>query len=125
MLAGSLLQMFFKIGVFKNFANFMGKHHCWSIFRSSFSQVFFKLGVSKKFHNIHRKAPVSESLFDKVAGLKAYNFNKKRLQHRCFPVKLAKVLRTPFFTEHLWWLLLNKFRRSLWFIVWRTDALVI
>ena len=121
----SLLQMFFKIGVFKNFANFMGKRHCWSIFRSSFSQVFFKVAVPKKFHNIHRKSPVSESLFDKVAGLKAYNFNKKWLQHRCFPVKFAKVLRTPIFTDHLWWLLLNKFRRSLWFIVWRSDALVI
>ena len=31
---------------------------------------------------------------------------KKRLWHRCFPVKFAKFLRTPFFTEHLWWLLL-------------------
>ena len=24
--------MFFKIGVLKNFANFIGKHQCWSIF---------------------------------------------------------------------------------------------
>ena len=31
---------------------------------------------------------------------------KKRLWHRCFPVNIAKYLRTPFFTEHLWWLLL-------------------
>ena len=31
---------------------------------------------------------------------------KKKLWHRCFPVNLAKFLRTPFFTEHLWWLLL-------------------
>ena len=30
----------------------------------------------------------------------------KRLQHRCFPMKIAKFLRTPFFTEHLQWLLL-------------------
>ena len=35
-----------------------------------------------------------ESLFKKVPGLKAYNFIKKRLQHRCFPVKFAKFLRT-------------------------------
>ena len=28
----SLLQMFFKIGVLKNFSNFIGKHQCWSIF---------------------------------------------------------------------------------------------
>ena len=26
--------------------------------------------------------------------------------HRCFPVNFAKFLRTPFFTEHLWCLLL-------------------
>ena len=31
---------------------------------------------------------------------------KKRLWHRCFPVNFAKFLRTPFLTEHLWWLLL-------------------
>ena len=28
----SLSQMFFRIGVLKNFANFIGKHQCWSIF---------------------------------------------------------------------------------------------
>ena len=32
---------------------------------------------------------------------------KKRFWHRCFPVSFAKFLRTPFLTEHLWWLLLN------------------
>ena len=32
---------------------------------------------------------------------------KKRLWHRCFPVNFAKFTRTPFFTEHLWWLLLS------------------
>ena len=31
---------------------------------------------------------------------------KKRPWHRCFPVNFAEFLRTPFFTEHLWWLLL-------------------
>ena len=35
-----------------------------------------------------------ESLFNKVAGLRACNFIKKRLQHRCFPVKFANLLRT-------------------------------
>ena len=44
------------------------------------------------------------SLFNKVAGLKAYNLIKKRLTHRCFPVNIAKFLRTAFFTEHFWWL---------------------
>ena len=50
-------------------------------------------------------------------GLKFFNiklkwadlqFFKKRLQHRCFPKNIAKILITTFFTEHLWWLLLTK-----------------
>ena len=58
--------------------------------RSSRSQMFFKIGVLKNF------APVLESIIDKVAGLKACNFIKKRLQYRCLPVKFAKFYRTPF-----------------------------
>ena len=67
-----------KIGVLKNFANFKRKHLFWSLF------------------------------FNKVAGLKACKFITKGLQHRCFPVKFAKFLRTSFFTEHLRWLLALK-----------------
>ena len=33
--------------------------------------------------------------FYKGAGLKYYNFIKKVLQHRCFPVNVAKFLRSP------------------------------
>ena len=32
---------------------------------------------------------------------------KKRLCHSCFPVNSAELLRTPFFIEYLWWLLLQ------------------
>ena len=35
-----------------------------------------------------------------------YNFIKKRLRHRCFPVNFSKFLRARFFAEHLRWLLL-------------------
>ena len=35
-----------------------------------------------------------ESLFNKVAGLKAWNVIKKRLLHRWFPVNIATFLRT-------------------------------
>ena len=31
-------------------------------------------------------------------------------KYTCFPVNIAKFLRTPFFTEHLWWLLLDSQR---------------
>ena len=34
-------------------------------------------------------------------------FIKKRLRNRCFPVNFAKFLRTPFYIEHLRWLLLQ------------------
>ena len=49
---------------------------------------------------------VSGSHFSAMSGLQVCNFIKKRFQHRCFPVKFAKFLRTPFFTEYLRWLLL-------------------
>ena len=51
--------------------------------------------------------PVLEPLFNKVAGLTACDFIKKRLRRRCFPVNIARFLRTGFFTEHLRWLLLT------------------
>ena len=35
-----------------------------------------------------------ESLFNKAAGLQTCNFIKKRLQHRCFSMNIAKFLRT-------------------------------
>ena len=53
------------------------------------------------------KTTVLKSLSNKVAGLKSCNFVKKRLQHRCFSVKIAKLSRTAFFIEHLRWLLLS------------------
>ena len=40
-------------------------------------------------------------------GLRPATLLKKRFWHRCFPVNFAKFLRTPTFTEHLRWLLLN------------------
>ena len=33
-------------------------------------------------------------------------FEASGLWHRCFPVNFVKFQRTPFFKEHLWWLLL-------------------
>ena len=52
---------------------------------------------SWKFFKFHKKTPVFEPLFNKIAGLESCNFIKKRLQRRCFPVKLW----------NFWWLLLN------------------
>ena len=51
----------------------------------------------KNFANFKRKHLYLESLFNQVACLRACRFIKKRLQQRCFPVKLAKFLRTSIF----------------------------
>ena len=45
-----------------------------------------------------------EVLFEK--DLRSATFLRKRLWHKCFPVNFVKFLRTPFLTEHFWWLLL-------------------
>ena len=49
-----------------------------------------------KISNIHRKTPVLESCFNKVARMKACNFIKKILQHRCSLKNLEEFLKTPF-----------------------------
>ena len=66
-----------KKAALKNLANLTGKHLCQSLF------------------------------FDKVAGLRPANLLKKRLWHRCFPVKFAKILRTHFLQNTSWQLLLH------------------
>ena len=48
-----------------------------------------------KFWKFHWKTSVLESLFNKAAGLKACSLIKKRLQHKCFPLKFAKFLKIP------------------------------
>ena len=55
----------------------------WFEVKSSHSQLFFKIDMQ----------PWS------------YNFIKKRLQYRCFPVNIAKFLRTFFFTAYQQWTL--------------------
>ena len=58
--------------------------------------MFFKISILKKMTSFTRKHAL-ESLFNKVEGLKACNFIKKILEHRSFPVKFAKPLRTPLY----------------------------
>ena len=53
---------------------------------------------------------VGES-FWQSCSLKSYNFNKKRLLQRCFPVNIKKFLKTALFIEYFWWLLLYHFKK--------------
>ena len=73
-------KVFRKKGVFRNFAKFIGKHLCQSLF------------------------------FNKAAGLRAATLLKKRLWRKCFPVNFEEFLRKPFLTELLQRLLLKIFR---------------
>ena len=77
-----------------------------SIQKQSFVDVL-QYRCSLNIRKFHRKTPVLELLLHKVANLSACNFIKKILQHRRFPMKFAKFLKTPFFTEHLRWLVLS------------------
>ena len=62
----SRFQMFFKVSVLKSFANFTGKHLCWGLFLKNLQAEGLQL------------------------------FIEKSLQHKCFPLKFVKFLRTPF-----------------------------
>ena len=42
-------------------------------------KVFYKKSCSSKFRNIHRKTPVLDSLFNKVAVFQGYNFIKNKI----------------------------------------------
>ena len=70
-------EVFCQKSILRNFVKFTGKHLCQSLF------------------------------FNKVAALRPATLLKKRLRHRCFPLNFVKFLRTPFFIEQLWWLLLE------------------
>ena len=105
--------------------------HSWSLrhsrnklLGSSRPEVFCKKGVLRNFARFTGKH-LCKSFF--------YSINwpatllKKKLWHRCFPVNLAKFVKTPFFKEYLRWLLLNC--RIHWFLFfsfnWKFDSLSI
>ena len=71
-------------------------------------EVFYIKSGSKNFLIFIRKH-VQKSLFNKVACLKACNFTKKRLQHRCFPMNIANFLRSHSLKNSCERLLLNHY----------------
>ena len=64
--------------------------------RSSRQEVFCKKGVLENFAKFIGKQLCQSLFFNKVAGLRSAFLLRKRLWHRCFPVNFAKFLRTPF-----------------------------
>ena len=68
--------------------------------------------VLRNFVKFTGKHLCQRLVFNNIAGLRPATLLKKRIWHRCFPVNFLKFL-TPFFIEHLWWLLL-RLDMSLW-----------
>ena len=68
--------------------------------------IFCKKDVLKNFAKFTGKYLFQSLFFNKVSGLSLAILIKKRLWHRYVPVNFAKFLRTSFFKEHIWWLLL-------------------
>ena len=66
-------------------------HSVTTVCRSYSKQVFLKISQCSQEYST-----VLESLFNKVADLKAWNSIKKRLQYRYFPVNIVKFLGTAF-----------------------------
>ena len=71
--------MFLKVGVLKNFANFTGKQLLWN---------FFLMKLRTTAEGV-TKGNVAQQLYP-----------KKRFQHRCFPMKFVRFLRTPLSTVY-------------------------
>ena len=79
----------------------------------SVKKVFLEISQNSQENTCAR---VSFLIKLQASGLSPTTLLKKRLWHRCFPVNFVKFLRTLFFTNHLWWLLLcmiKPFRPSL------------
>ena len=80
--------------------------------KESTESVSWKCSLKKVFLKIPQNSQENKHLcqslcFSKGAGLRPATLLKKSLWHTCFPVNLVKFLRSPFFIEHPWWLLLN------------------
>ena len=81
--------------------------------RSSHRRYSKKKGLLKNFAEFTGKYLSQSLFFNKVAGLRPATLLKKRLWHKCFPMNIAKILRTP--------ILKNICERLLLVAAWRTT----
>ena len=85
--------------------------------RSKGPEVFCKKVVLKKFTKFTGKHLCQSLFLKKVPDPRPVTLLKKRFWYRCFPVNFLKYLKTPFFIDHLRWLLLL-FER---FLTWTNN----
>ena len=89
------------MSVFLTFTQFFQIVIKKDMFRSSHRRWSVTKGDLRDFAKLTGKHLCQGLFFNKVASLRPATLLKKRLWHRCFPVKFSKVLRTPFVTEHV------------------------
>ena len=77
-----------KRAILKSFAIFTEKQLCWSLFLKKL--LAFRPAILLK------RDTNTDAFLWTLRIFQACNFIKKRLQHNCFPVNIAKFLRTPF-----------------------------
>ena len=80
--------------------------------RCSVEKVFVELS-----QNLQESTCPRASFLIKLQASASLN---KRLWHKCYLVNFAKFLRTPIFTELLWWLLLNYI--AFYKVFWQKSA---
>ena len=82
--------------------------------RSSHRRCSIKRGILRNFAKFIGKHPCPSLFFNKVGGLRPATLWKKRLGHRRFPMNFAKFLRTPFLLNTSGRLLLDqKFNKGI------------
>ena len=69
------------------------------------NEVFCEKDVLRNFAKFIRKHLCQSLFFNKAAGLRSLTFLKKETLAQIFPVNFAKFLRTAFIIEQLLWLL--------------------
>ena len=102
-------QMFFKIRVLKNFANFTGKHLCWSLFLIKLQDLSYRPTLLKKDFNTgvflwKLQKFLSRVFVNKVTGLQLPELpTLKNLGHwnRCFFCEFCGICRKRFLVKHL------------------------
>ena len=99
------------VNIFKEQYIFDGKIEKSHWFKKTTEAVVQRCSVKKVLLEISKKS--QENACARVSfliKLRPANLWKKRLWHRCFAVNFLKFLRTPFYIEHLWWLLLKQYK---------------
>ena len=95
----SRLQMFFKIGVVKSFANFTGKHLCWSLFLKNLQGESLQFHKERLQHRCFSSKKQSRCLVVNQAGHDLY-FDYLLIHQRHIK-NLIKYLRWSFLRKQL------------------------